>query len=135
MYVFGTFLGTVYIPYVVEMNCGRFFTFFGEICYDRLTLFELCVVFGVFVIVFAIVMILLTRMVSVGSVLVAILYPILAFFVGTEFYNKWVYLALALILAASVLIRHKANIKRILSGTENKLWKTKEEKCLQMMIK
>lgn len=78
--------------------------------------------------VFAVVMILLTRMVSVGSILVAILYPILTFFVGHEFYNKWVYLALALLMAGSVLIRHRANIKRILNGTENKLWKTKEEK-------
>ena len=78
--------------------------------------------------IFAIVMIILTRMVSVGSVLVAILYPILTFCVGDEFTNKWIYLGLALLLAASVLIRHKANIKRILNGTENKLWKTKEEK-------
>jgi len=82
--------------------------------------------------IFAIVMILVTRMVSVGSVLVAILYPILTFCVGDEFTNKWVYLGLALLLAASVLIRHKANIKRILNGTENKLWKTKEEKQAEM---
>ena len=82
--------------------------------------------------VFAIVMILLTRMVSVGSVLVAILYPILTFFVGNEFYNKWLYLALALLLGGSVLLRHKANIKRILNGTENKLWKTKEEKKAEL---
>ena len=82
--------------------------------------------------VFAIVMILLTRMVSVGSVLVAILYPILTFFVGNEFYNKWLYLALALLLGGSVLLRHKANIKRILNGTENKLWKTKKEKLEEL---
>jgi len=78
--------------------------------------------------VFAVVMILLTRMVSVGSILVAILYPILTFFVGDEFNNPWIYLALALYMAASVLIRHRTNIKRILNGTENKLWKTKAEK-------
>lgn len=78
--------------------------------------------------VFAIVMILLSRMVSIGSVLVAILYPILTFFVGQEFNNRWLYLVFALVLAASVLFRHKANIKRIMNGTENKLWKTKEEK-------
>ena len=81
--------------------------------------------------VFAVVMILLTRMVSVGSVLVAILYPILVFFVGKAFSNQWLYLALALIMAASVLIRHRANIKRIMAGTENKLWKTKEEKLAE----
>ncbi len=81
--------------------------------------------------VFAIVMILISRMVSIGSVLVAILYPILTFFVGKEFHNSFVYLVFALILAASVLFRHKANIKRIMNGTENKLWKTKEEKMTE----
>ena len=84
--------------------------------------------------VFAIVMILLTRMVSVGSVLVAILYPILTFFVGKEFHNNFVYLVFALVLAASVLFRHKANVKRILNGTKNKLWKTKEEKMAEANV-
>lgn len=82
-------------------------------------------------IVFAVVLILLSRMVSVGSVLVAILYPILTFFVGTAFANKWVYLAFSLVLAASVLFRHRANISRIRNGTENKLWKTKAEKLAE----
>ena len=81
--------------------------------------------------IFAIVMILSTRMVSVGSILVAILYPILTFFLGHEFHNPWIYLALALTMAASVLIRHRSNIKRILNGTENKLWKTKAEKLAE----
>lgn len=90
---------------------------------------------GIACFVFALVMILLTRMVSVGSILVAILYPILTFFVGKEFYNSWVYLALALLLAASVLIRHRANMKRILAGKENKLWKTKAEKLEESKAK
>ena len=76
-------------------------------------------------------MILITRMVSVGSILVAILYPILTFIVGEEFHNPWIYLALSLVMATSVLIRHRTNIKRILNGTENKLWKTKEEKLAE----
>lgn len=79
--------------------------------------------------VFAIVMIILTKMVSVGSVLVAILYPILTFCLGTAFLNRWIYLGLALLLAASVLIRHKGNIKRILDGTENKLGQKKTEEA------
>lgn len=82
-------------------------------------------------IIFAVVMILLTRMVSVGSILVAILYPILTFCVGTEFHNRWIYLGLALIMASMVLIRHRANMKRILNGTESKLWKTKAEKLAE----
>lgn len=79
-------------------------------------------------IIFGIVMILITRMVSVGSILGAILYPILAWIMGTEFSNNWTYLIFALVLAASILVRHIPNIKRIINGTENKLWKTKAEK-------
>lgn len=79
--------------------------------------------------VFAIILIILTKMVSFGSVVVAILYPILTFCVGTAFTNRWVYLGLALLLAASVLIRHKGNIKRILNGTENKLGQKKTEEA------
>ena len=85
--------------------------------------------------VFAVVMMIITRMVSVGSVLVAILYPILTFFLGHEFHDPLVYLGLALLMAASVLIRHRANIKRILNGTESKLWKTKEEKLAEAKAK
>lgn len=81
--------------------------------------------------VFAIVMIILTRMVSVGSIVAAILYPIMAFFTGTEFHNQFIYLAFALVLGGSVLFRHRANIKRIQAGTENKLWKTKAEKLAE----
>ena len=84
---------------------------------------------------FAIVMIILTRMVSVGSIMAAILYPIIAFFTGTEFHNNLIYLGLALILGGSVLFRHRANIKRIQAGTENKLWKTKAEKLEEAKAK
>ena len=68
-------------------------------------------------------------MVSLGSITTAILYPVLVAFIGTAFNNKWLYLGFAIVLGAMVLIRHRANIKRLLSGTENKLWKTKKEKA------
>ena len=85
--------------------------------------------------IFALVMMIFSRMVSFGSILVAILYPILTFFLGDEFHNKLVYLTLALLMAASVLIRHRTNITRILNGTENKLWKTKREKLAEAQAK
>jgi len=87
-----------------------------------------CLVFGV-------VMILVTRTVSIGSILAAILYPILAYFAGTEFHNELVYLGLALVLSGSILFRHRANIKRIMNGTENKIWKTKAEKQAELKAK
>ncbi len=84
---------------------------------------------GLICLVFGLILILASRMVSLGSIACAILYPVLVFVIGTAFNNKWLYLAFAIILALSVLIRHRANIKRLLNGTENKLWKTKSEKA------
>lgn len=83
---------------------------------------------GLVCLVFALVLMLLTRMVSVGSIAAAILYPVLVLVMGTEFTNKWIYLAFSLVIALMAVIRHRANIKRIFDGTENKLWKTKAEK-------
>ncbi len=83
---------------------------------------------GLVCLVFALVLMLLTRMVSVGSIAAAILYPVLVLVMGTAFKNKWIYLAFSLVIALMAVIRHRANIKRIFDGTENKLWKTKAEK-------
>lgn len=84
---------------------------------------------GLICLVFALVLMLASRMVSLGSITAAILYPVLVFILpGTAFNNRWLYLLFAIVLALSVLIRHRANIKRLLNGTENKLWETKSEK-------
>lgn len=83
---------------------------------------------GLICLAFALLLIILSRMVSLGSITTAILYPVLVAFIGTAFNNKWLYLGFAIVLGAMVLIRHRANIKRLLSGTENKLWETKTEK-------
>lgn len=87
---------------------------------------------GVVCLVFALILMLLTRMVSVGSVAAAILYPVLVLVQGTAFTNKWIYLAFSLIIALMALVRHRSNIKRIYNGTENKLWKTKAEKKAEL---
>lgn len=84
---------------------------------------------GLICLVFALILILASRMVSLGSISAAILYPILVFILpGTAFNNRWLYLAFATVLALFVLFRHRANIKRLLAGNENKLWETKAEK-------
>lgn len=84
---------------------------------------------GVICFVFALILMIASRMVSLGSISSAILYPVLVFLLpGTAFNNKWLYLGFALILAIFVLFRHRSNIKRLLSGTENKLWESKAEK-------
>jgi len=60
---------------------------------------------------------------------------LIAYFAGTEFHNELVYLGLALVLSGSILFRHRANIKRIMNGTENKIWKTKAEKQAELKAK
>ena len=84
---------------------------------------------GLICLVFALTLMLLSRMVSLGSISAAILYPVLVFILpGTAFNSRWLYLAFAIVLALFVLFRHRSNIKRLLDGTENKLWETKAEK-------
>ena len=84
---------------------------------------------GLICLVFALVLMLASRMVSLGSISAAILYPVLVFILpGTAFNNRWLYLLFAIVLALSVIIRHRANIKRLLEGKENKLWETKNDK-------
>lgn len=77
---------------------------------------------GLICLAVAIVLIILTKMVSVGSCIAAILYPILTIFnhnyIVTEGSN---YIAYSIILAVIILFNHRSNIKRIFTGTENKI--------------
>ena len=82
---------------------------------------------GLICLVFAIVLMALTRMVSLGSCAAAVLFPVLTLFINdhytvlTEGKQGNVYLIYSIILAVIVLYNHRSNIKRILNGTENKL--------------
>lgn len=84
--------------------------------------------FGIICLLFWIVLVLLTRMVSLGSIMACILYPILVLVTGSAISNRLIYFGFALVIAGIAIIRHRSNIERIYNGTENKLWKTKEEK-------
>ena len=82
---------------------------------------------GLICLVFALVLMILTRMVSLGSCAAAVLFPVLTLFINdnytvlTEGKNGNVYFVYSLLLAVIVLYNHRSNIKRILNGTENKL--------------
>lgn len=78
---------------------------------------------GLICLVFGIVLIILTRMVSLGSCAAAVLFPVLTLFI-TENYivSKGTgYLIYSIILAVIILYNHRSNIKRILEGKENKI--------------
>ena len=88
--------------------------------------------FAVICLIFWIILVLLTRMVSIGSIMACILYPILVLVKGEAFSNRWIYLLFAVLIALLAVYRHKSNIERIYNGTENKLWKTKAEKKAEL---
>lgn len=77
---------------------------------------------GLICLVFALVIMALTRMVSAGSILAAILFPVLTLFIGQDYYVvSGNYFIFSVIMALIVAFNHRTNISRILSGTENKL--------------
>ena len=82
---------------------------------------------GLICLVFALVLILLTRMVSLGSCGAAILFPVLTLFIDdsytilTEGKSGSAYFIYSVILAVIVLYNHRSNIQRLLNGKENKI--------------
>ncbi|MBR1654106.1 MAG: glycerol-3-phosphate 1-O-acyltransferase PlsY [Clostridia bacterium] len=75
--------------------------------------------------VFALVVMAFTRMVSLGSIMAAILFPVLTIFITTDT-HKYIaegynYIFFGIAMAALVIFNHRANLKRIYDGTENRL--------------
>ncbi|HYC92184.1 MAG TPA: glycerol-3-phosphate 1-O-acyltransferase PlsY [Thermoanaerobaculia bacterium] len=81
-------------------------------------------VFAASVLVFAIV-VLLSRMVSLGSIVTAATIPLLFRFIGqaTPFWRTVVSIGIAL----AVILKHHSNIARLAGGTERKLGRKKED--------
>ena len=78
---------------------------------------------GLICLVFALVLMALTKIVAMGSVGAAILFPILVLFMHTNFTisDGSSYFIYSIILAVIVVFNHRSNIQRILNGNENKL--------------
>ena len=79
---------------------------------------------GLICLIFAVILIAITRMVSVGSMSAAVLFPILTLFMGGNFIVSQggiKYFVYSIILACFVIFNHRENIKRIMNGTENKI--------------
>lgn len=73
---------------------------------------------GLICLIFAVIIIAFTKMVSVGSLLSAVLYPILIIFIGGV---KFIPIIISILITALVIFNHRENLKRIKNGTENKL--------------
>ena len=76
---------------------------------------------GLICLVFALVLMALTRFVSLGSIAAAILFPVLTVFIHTNYLVNGNYIIFAIILAVLVVFNHRSNVKRLLEGKENKL--------------
>ena len=61
--------------------------------------------------------ILISKWISLGSIVIALLYPVLIF----AFYKNFILVAVALLFTAIVIVAHRENIKRLAKGTENKI--------------
>lgn len=61
--------------------------------------------------------ILISKWISLGSIVIALLYPVLIF----AFYKNFILAAVALLFTAIVIVAHQENIKRLAKGTENKI--------------
>jgi len=77
-----------------------------------------------------IIVVLLSRYVSLASITAAISFPlclvtIIIFNNSWQLYKLWPLLLAATAIAVMVIFRHQSNIKRILAGTENKIGKEK----------
>lgn len=81
---------------------------------------------GLICLVFALIVMAISKMVSLGSISAAILFPILCIFINESYLiggkeAHFSYVVFALILALIVIFNHRTNIKRLLRGEENKL--------------
>lgn len=79
---------------------------------------------GLICLTFALVIIIASKMVSMGSIGAAILFPVLTIFINEHYIvasSGPKYFIFSLILALFVIFNHRENIQRILNGTENKL--------------
>lgn len=73
---------------------------------------------GLICLIFALIIIAFTRMVSAGSILSAVLYPILTVFMGEASFGA---IIISVLIALFVIFNHRENLKRIKNGSENKL--------------
>lgn len=76
---------------------------------------------GLICLVFALLLMALTRTVSIGSIAAALLFPVLTIFIGQNYIIPGNYIIFGVIVAVFVIFNHRENVQRILTGQENKL--------------
>ena len=82
---------------------------------------------GLICLIFGVLLIALTQMVSLGSIAAAILFPVLSIFIPECYIVPGNYIIFSILIAVFIAYNHRANIQRLLSGTENKISFKKHE--------
>lgn len=86
---------------------------------------------GLICLVFALILMALTRMVSLGSISASVLFAVLTMFITDSYVagieHDFSFVVFGVLLAAFVIFNHRSNLKRILNGTENKLGSKKKD--------
>lgn len=76
---------------------------------------------GLICLAFALILIIITKMVSLGSIMAAILFPVLTIFIQTNYIEPGNYIIFGIAVGLLVVFNHRKNLKRILEGNENKI--------------
>ena len=76
---------------------------------------------GLILLMYGLVLIILTRIVSFGSITAAILLPILTIFITDCYMVPGNYFIFGVLLALFICYNHRTNIKRLMEGTENRI--------------
>lgn len=76
---------------------------------------------GLICLVFALLLMALTKIVSLGSIVAALLFPVLTIFIGQNYLVAGNYIIFGVLIALFVIFNHRENVKRLLAGEENKL--------------
>ena len=88
---------------------------------------------GLICLVFALALMALTRMVSLGSISASVLFAVLTMFIRDSYIGgidfDFSFIIFGILLAALVIFNHRTNLKRIINGTQNKLNFKKKDKA------
>ncbi len=78
---------------------------------------------GLICLVFALMLMVITRMVSLGSISAAVLFAVLTIFIRDSYIVdfEFSFIIFGFLMAALVIFNHRSNLKRIIAGTENRL--------------
>ena len=76
---------------------------------------------GLICLLVGILLIIITKMVSLGSIIAAILFAILTIFIHNGYIVDGNYFVFGILLGTFVIYNHRANLKRLLEGKENRI--------------